>query len=56
VKIHPTPPGRFGFESPLLPNRNRVAPSVIFPDDSAFCDSAGLIILQNPFILGPVVN
>jgi hypothetical protein len=27
VKIHPTPPGR--FESPLLPNRNRVVPSAI---------------------------
>jgi hypothetical protein len=28
AKIHPIPPGK--FESPLLPNRNRVAPSAIF--------------------------
>ena len=41
VKIHSTPPGK--CESPLLPNRNRVGTSVIFPHASDFCDSVGLV-------------
>jgi hypothetical protein len=40
AKIHPIPPRK--FESPLLPNRNRVAPNAIFGMLRHFCDSVGL--------------